>query len=200
MQGINPKIALVLTIILLTVGGGFGLWYKKTHKDAVPQQNNPSTNWNWNNDWNSPTPVDPVKPQPPSPSVQLTAPTYKDALQMSVKENKPVLIVFTATWCKWCAKMKQEVFPDPAVAALMKNYVLVYVDVDQNKDVVKKFGVKNLPAFVIADSKGQSLKTGEKYMSAGEFAAWLNKPNSQPKDEEEIRPQEKIPQQPQRPG
>jgi thiol-disulfide isomerase/thioredoxin len=186
------KVVLVVVMVVLTLGCGLGYVYKKS-QGSRPGDSGPGTNWIWNNDWMnpgspgpSPTPPDtrpPVGPVNPGPGTQLTASTYREAVQLASKEGKPVLAFFTASWCTWCQKMKQDTLVDPTVTGLMKNYVYVAVDVDKEKDVARKYNVTSIPAYVITNGKEENLKSGKDYMKAPEFAVWLNNPNlfTQPK-------------------
>ena len=207
------KVVLIVVMVLLTLGCGLGYMYKKS-QGSRPGDSGPGTNWIWNNDWMnpgspgpSPTPPDvrpPVGPVNPGPGNQLTASTYREAVQLAGKEGKPVLAFFTASWCTWCQKMKQDTLVDPTVVGLMKNYVYVAVDVDKEKDVARKYGVTSIPAYVITNGKEENLKSGKDYLKAPEFAAWLNNPNlfTQPRSETPTpppAPKEQPKEQPKRP-
>jgi len=198
----------------MTLGCGLGYMYKKS-QSSRPGDSGPGSNWIWNNDWMNPgqpgpgpAPTQPdVRPDVPvsPPGTQLTASTFREAVQMSGKEGKPVLAFFTASWCTWCQKMKKDTLVDPTVAGLMRNYIYVAVDVDKEKDVARKFGVTSIPAYVITNSKEENLKNGKDYMKAPEFSVWLNNPNLfvQPKIDgappSQPQPKEQPKEQPKRP-
>jgi len=150
--------------------------------------NNPRNNWKWEDDWNKDNPQpqqpqqqqpnkpnEPVKPDPlVKPQEQLTASSYQEALTLAEKHNMHVVVVFGADWCGWCKKLKNETLTDEKVKAVMKNFVYVYVDVDNDKSVSRKFGVSGIPAYVITNSKEATLKKGAGYKKAGEFISWLD--------------------------
>ena len=56
---------------------------------------------------------------------------YEKALQLSIEQNKPVLIDFTGWACVNCRKMEENVWPDPSIKALIeKDFILVSLYVD----------------------------------------------------------------------
>jgi thiol:disulfide interchange protein DsbD len=67
---------------------------------------------------------------------------YEKALQLSNKENKPILIDFTGWACVNCRKMEENVWTDPAVMSFIQNnFILVslYVDDKALLPVDKRF-------------------------------------------------------------
>lgn len=66
-----------------------------------------------------------------------------DEFKNMVNKETPVLVDFTATWCGPCKLMK------PDLVRLTKNYShdvkVIYIDVDQNKDLVNEIGIKAMP-------------------------------------------------------
>lgn len=48
--------------------------------------------------------------------------------------GKPVIMVFHATWCSAC-KQYRAVFSDPNVVAASKDFVMILVDADQEKEI-----------------------------------------------------------------
>jgi protein disulfide-isomerase len=79
------------------------------------------------------------------------------ALTEAQAQQRPVLLVFGATWCPPCKKMKREVWPDAKVAeAVTAGFVPVYVDVDDQAQaqVTGNYRVSSIPAVFILDSNG----------------------------------------------
>jgi thiol-disulfide isomerase/thioredoxin len=178
------------------------MFFKKT--------DGPLTGWQWSDKWPGDTSssnflaptTPPVTPPANEPKAQIVAGDFNAALAKSTETGMPVLVYFEADWCVFCKKMKNEVLPDPKVKAVMVNYILVFVDTDKNKALTKKYGVAGIPAYMIANSKGEKLKFGQGHTSASEFAKWLNEPSmfSQPKDPKpEVKPPEKKPEEPKNP-
>jgi thiol-disulfide isomerase/thioredoxin len=218
----TKKILLTMMVVMVVLTGL--VWYAKTNNIKIPGVTKavPSTNWQWSNDWNNPTgptlddgsrpdvskPIGPngVRVQPQvQPQVQPTQPAeivligYQEAMKRSASEGKPVLVMFTASWCSWCNKFKKEVLIDPAVKSACSKYLFTMVDADQEKVAVRKFGVTGLPSFVITNSKEQKLKSQDGFMDAARFVQFLDDQNmfNQPKFEPQQPTQPQRPTQPQ---
>ena len=74
--------------------------------------------------------------------------------------GKPVLFDFYADWCVSCKEMERYTFPDPAVAAAMRGFVLLKADVTANDDVdqalMRRFGIVGPPGTLFfADGQEQ---------------------------------------------
>ena len=73
-------------------------------------------------------------------------------------ENKPYFILFSASWCAPCHRIKNEIFTNQQIAALAnENYLAYYMDLE-NFDAVeinsKLFKVSQLPTVIFFDPKG----------------------------------------------
>jgi thiol:disulfide interchange protein len=88
--------------------------------------------------------------------------------------HKPLFVEFTASWCGYCQQMAQTTWADKAVAAELEKMVPVQIDVDSHPDIAQQYGIKPIPAYIVLDSAGSTLKSGEGYKSPAEFIAWLN--------------------------
>ncbi len=84
---------------------------------------------------------------------------YATVLQ-SKTEKKPIVIMFYATWCAHCNKMKNEIFTDPDVISYFNtNFICVAVNsesqigTDLKNRFKNKFKVKFYPTFGFLDSE-----------------------------------------------
>jgi len=107
---------------------------------------------------------------------QVKAKNFAEAKMKSKELERPILIVFGATWCHWCDELKQKTLSNSKVKEMMKNYVFLYVDSDKDRKTVRKFKIRGLPSYIIADSRERDLKSGSGYKEADEFEKWLNNP------------------------
>lgn len=64
---------------------------------------------------------------------------YKKVLKVAKKEKKNVLIYFTGSdWCPPCKMLKKDLFETSEFKELSKDYVLLYIDIPRNKDLLTK--------------------------------------------------------------
>lgn len=96
---------------------------------------------------------------------------YDEALTEAKATKKPLVILFYATWCPHCNKMKAEIFTDSAVIDFYsKNFICMAIDAESNygKELKtkfqNKFRVNSFPTFVFLDSNETLL-----YCTSGEF-------------------------------
>lgn len=84
--------------------------------------------------------------------------TYRAAVNKGRDEAKPVMIHFTADWCKWCKKMKKETYTDPRVKAFMAEHMSVtMVDTEEVPSLARKYNVSSLPTLWFLDAEGKPL-------------------------------------------
>ena len=181
----EQKSLLVLMFVgVLTIFGGL-IFYDIQINDRLGNSNNSQSNWIWSDKWdsqNAPTITQPQPEQQPQevapevPQGQIVANNYQDAIKKSGEFKKPVMIMFSANWCGWCTKMKSGTLQDAKVKQALKDYIILMIDTDKDKNTTKKFGVRSLPSFVITNSKEEKLKSGTGYKDANNFSAWLNNP------------------------
>lgn len=62
--------------------------------------------------------------------------------------NEKVLIIFSADWCHFCQVAKNDMHNDKQLSEVIKNYTIIDVDFDVDKDVVSGYNIKSIPAFV----------------------------------------------------
>ena len=94
----------------------------------------------------------------------------------AIKENKPLLMVFTANWCPTCQSMKHSTFADAeAVKKLDQTCVPVQIDFDTQTQLVDKYNVQAIPALLIVDPKDGHViqRDNESVMGPSEFETWL---------------------------
>ena len=96
------------------------------------------------------------------------------ALADAKTSGKYVYACFSGSdWCGWCKKLDKEVFSDKEfdfIGALSKDYIFVYIDSPNDKDLlseaakkrnpefVKKYKIEGFPSVLIMDAEGTKLK------------------------------------------
>ena len=108
-----------------------------------------------------------------APEIIPWRPAYAAALDEARTSGKRTLLYFTASWCGPCQEMKHTTWADKGVEAALRDYVPVKVDIDEHPDLARKYNVDGIPAYVLLDPGGNTLRTSSGAMPPGEFVAWL---------------------------
>ena len=66
--------------------------------------------------------------------------SYADGLAAAKKDNKPILLIFYTDWCPHCANYSK-VFHDPKVVAESKDFVMVRLNGDKEKELSQQYAV-----------------------------------------------------------
>lgn len=89
-----------------------------------------------------------------------------NAFELAKKEEKPILLNLTASWCHWCHVMERETYTDPAVIQLINRFFIpVRVDSDLRPDVNERYNMGGWPSTVFLTAEGNVL-VGSTYLSA----------------------------------
>ena len=89
------------------------------------------------------------------------------------KQNKPLFLYFTASWCEPCQRLKTTTWADPDVESALAEYVPVKIDIDEHPEIAKKYPSDGIPHFVVLQQDGSVLKDSVGAVPSGEFIAWL---------------------------
>jgi thiol-disulfide isomerase/thioredoxin len=74
----------------------------------------------------------------------------KAAHSLAIETDKPLLIVFGASWCHYCHKLERETLSDKRlVAVIERDFVPVQLDFDKDAKVAKILEVERLPCTVV---------------------------------------------------
>ena len=100
---------------------------------------------------------------------------YETALSLAKSSSKPLVVVFSASWCPPCQQMKNEVYPSPEVAPYKSQFVWAYLDVDDpaNQAAAQKFGVRGIPHIAFLNPQGTEIDTTTGGMPPSAFASKL---------------------------
>ena len=78
--------------------------------------------------------------------------------RVAAKETgKPLLVYFRADWCAPCKQFEQELLPDEEVQNALAGFVLVRIDIDEDKDTAEAFDMSAIPTFVLEGSNAKEV-------------------------------------------
>jgi thiol:disulfide interchange protein len=105
---------------------------------------------------------------------------YDAAIDRARAENKPVYLLFTATWCGPCKNYKSTVLSDSEVRQSLNNDVIfVNADIDRDKALARKYNVSGVPTgfLVKVDKNGQARTVNSHVggMDKQEFMSFIQK-------------------------
>ncbi len=103
---------------------------------------------------------------------------------IAAASGKTVMLDFYADWCVACKEMEKFTFSDGNIQAILKNTVLLQVDVTENNDddqaLLKRFGLFGPPGIIFFDVAGNEIKPKViGYKNVAQFTQILNKVNAQ---------------------
>jgi thiol:disulfide interchange protein DsbD len=98
--------------------------------------------------------------------------------------DKPMVVDFMAKWCLPCREFDVKVFSKPEVAAEMRKFTLLRVDLTREDDdpslavVKKKYGVDTLPAIRVVTPDGAVVAKTDELMEPAAFLKLLKAANN----------------------
>jgi thioredoxin-related protein len=83
---------------------------------------------------------------------------YDQGLNQAFASGKPIMLVFSASWCGACKVMKRKVFSNDAVGDASKQLVNIYIDVDKaNRQLINDYKIKYIPSVFFLDYSGETI-------------------------------------------
>ena len=82
---------------------------------------------------------------------------FDEASRISQESGKPMLLDFTASWCKPCQQMEKTFWTRSDIIELSKNFVAVKVNFDNERSLTRKYFVSAIPNVTTTDPWGNSL-------------------------------------------
>ena len=99
---------------------------------------------------------------------------FETATAEAERLGRPLLIHFYADWCLPCRRMDRDVLRSPELAKQFEEvFVGVKVDADRNPKLVKRFGVRSLPADVVVSPEGEVLIQTQGYQERKNYVGRL---------------------------
>ena len=101
--------------------------------------------------------------------------TLEEIIQAAKKAGKPILAVFSATWCGPCQHVKKTVFKTAEFKKVAQEAVLLYIEetTKEGKAYNKKYKIRGWPTFKIFSKEGIMLDTGNPKRTVDGFVDWI---------------------------
>lgn len=84
--------------------------------------------------------------------------TYAGVLKAAKENGKPIILVFSASWCGPCQQMVKNVYPSSEVQPLQDKFNWAYLDIDDetNGKLAEGFKVETIPHLFFLDAAGKT--------------------------------------------
>ncbi len=102
--------------------------------------------------------------------------SYEQAKDQAQKDNKFLLIDFTASWCPPCRQMEKTTWTDSSIQSWVKeNAVAIQIDVDRDEKTSEALHVNAMPTLVLFKPQNTATECGRQvgYMDSAELLRWL---------------------------
>ena len=91
-------------------------------------------------------------------------------LAIAKEENKPVFVYFWAVWCQYCEKFETQTLTDDRIKQMLEDdFVLVAIDLDEDRTVPRQYGVSYPPHELFVDENGEIIDRVGGYVDADYF-------------------------------
>jgi thiol-disulfide isomerase/thioredoxin len=90
------------------------------------------------------------------------------------REDKLLILEFTAKWCLPCRFMEKNVFLNENVQKFSERFaIILQIDIDENKNLKEDFKIEVLPTIILMKASGEIIAKKEESLSADGFMTWL---------------------------
>ena len=102
--------------------------------------------------------------------------SHAAAVKASKESGKPLVMIFSASWCGPCQANKNHVYPSKEVQPYHDKFVWAYLDADDEANVpaMRKAGVTGIPHIEILDKTQKRLAQSIGMTTPGNFANTLS--------------------------
>jgi thioredoxin-related protein len=114
--------------------------------------------------------------------------SFDKGLDLAQKEDKPVVIDFYTSWCKWCKVMDEKTFSAPEVSSyLAEHFVTIRINAESRSEkfsfkgeeytpvqLTRAFGVRGFPSLAYLDSEGELITIVPGFVPKETFLPFLH--------------------------
>ena len=95
------------------------------------------------------------------------------AFSKAQKENKVVMVLAEADYCRWCKKMKNETLEDKEVRKKLEEFILVKIDRDKVKVDYIPYA-KYIPTIYFISKEKEIIEQVTGYFCVLDFKSWID--------------------------
>lgn len=100
--------------------------------------------------------------------------SYEEGSKRGEAENKKLMMVFNADWCRYCRKMAKDTFRDTSVIAYVnRKFIPISVNTDKDQATATKFNVMGLPSTWFIAEDGEKIGNRPGYIPPKEMLTIL---------------------------
>src|SRR5688572_4782022 len=95
------------------------------------------------------------------------------AFERATREDRPILLLLTASWCRFCRELLETTFADAEVIHEVESgFVPVMADTDRRPDLNQRYNIGGWPTIAFLTPSGD-LIAGDTYLTASEILPLL---------------------------
>jgi thioredoxin-related protein len=100
---------------------------------------------------------------------------YGSTLKQAKKNGQLILIDFYTTWCTFCKTLDKEVFGDPRVVAMVRDFACAKLDAEVQKAASSRYRPEGFPTILFATSTGEEILRVSGYRPPAEMFTVIEK-------------------------
>jgi len=100
---------------------------------------------------------------------------YKEAFLVAKKSNKPVFILFTTKYCRWCRKLKDTTFKDEQIIKRLNDEFIVLLLDKNHSSYPAKYNISAVPTVYITNENEEVFTSIMGYhKNPYDYIKWFN--------------------------
>ena len=109
------------------------------------------------------------------PSINKVYSNYKEAFKVAKDRNRPVFILFTTEYCRWCTKLKETTLKKEEIVNRLNSEYIVLLLNKNHSQYPSKYKVTAVPSVYITDKNEEIFTSIEGYhKNHYDYIKWFN--------------------------